>query len=156
MFTGSGLLYLSVAMNDCLCCILHVQELTPGFASAPCFNDPITMSSPAFRNLMIRAGITWESSRSNLSPWTVEVNRQQVNGVEVILLPVGLSLDQQHLLSQPIRRICLLGITVPQVFFMERHRRELGIRTHCAQDYALSTPSRRAASISWMPMIALS
>ncbi len=57
----------------------------------------------------------------------VQVDRQQVNGVVAVLLAIRLGLDQQHFLGQPVRGVGLLGIAVPQVFFAEGHRRELGI-----------------------------
>ena len=52
----------------------------------------------------------------------IEVDGQQENGIEVVLLPIRLGLDQHHLLGQAIGGIRLFGITVPEVVFFKRHR----------------------------------
>ena len=57
----------------------------------------------------------------------VEVHGKQVDAVEAVLLPVGLQLHQQHLLGQPVRRVGLLGVAVPEVVLAERHRDVLGV-----------------------------
>ena len=100
--------------------------------------------SAASTHFRISAGITCELSGSKLSPRPVEVDRQQVDRVEAVLLPVGLRLDQQHLLGQPVWRVGLLRIAVPQVVFAERHRRELGIAADRAD--ARRTSRRRGAA----------
>ncbi len=58
---------------------------------------------------------------------TIEIHRQQEDGIEAVLLAIRLRLHQQHLLGQAIGRVGLFGVAVPQVLFPERHRRELGI-----------------------------
>ena len=75
----------------------------------------------------------------------VEIDRQQVNDVRPVLLPIRLPLDQQHLLGQAIRRVRLLGITIPQRLLPERDGRELGIRTDGAHRHHFG--HRRAGGI---------
>ncbi len=58
---------------------------------------------------------------------TIKVHRQQEDRVVPILLAVSLRLHQQHFLCQPVRRIGLFGVTVPQVFLFKRDRGVLGI-----------------------------
>ena len=80
-----------------------------------------------FDALADHAGMTCELGRVEVVARAVQVGRQQVDGVEAVLLAVRLRLDQQHLLGQAVRRVGLLGIARPQVVFAERHRGELGI-----------------------------
>ncbi len=44
------------------------------------------------------------------------------------MIAIRLRLHQQHLLGQPVGRVGLLGVAVPQIVLAERHRRELRIR----------------------------
>src|SRR5439155_1872913 len=57
----------------------------------------------------------------------VKIYRQQIDGVHSVLPAVGLTLHQQRLLGDPVRRIGLLRISVPERFFAERYGRELGV-----------------------------
>ena len=63
----------------------------------------------------------------------VEVHREEHDAVHAVLLAVGLRLDQHHLLGHAVRRVGLFGIAVPEVVFLERHRRELGVGADRAQ-----------------------
>ena len=58
----------------------------------------------------------------------VEVHRDQIDGVEAVLVAIRLALHQQHLLGEAVRSVGLFRIAIPEVFLAERHRRELGIR----------------------------
>ena len=51
-----------------------------------------------------------------------------MDGVEAVLLAVGLALHEQHLLGEAVGRVRLLGVAVPEVVLAERHRRELRVR----------------------------
>ena len=73
-------------------------------------------------------------SRIEIIAGTVEIDRQEINRVEPVLLPVRLRLDQQHLLGQPVGRVGLLGVPAPEVVLAEGHRRELGIGADGADD----------------------
>ena len=66
-------------------------------------------------------------------PRAIQVNGQQEDGIEAILPAVGLGLDEHHLLGQAIRRVCFFRITVPEIVFLERDRRKLGIRADRAK-----------------------
>src|SRR5207344_713071 len=59
--------------------------------------------------------------------WAVQVHWQKENRVVPVLIPIRLRLHEQHLLGEPVRRVGLLGIAVPQIVFLERHGRELRI-----------------------------
>ena len=63
---------------------------------------------------------------------TVEIHRQKINRIEPILLTVSLRLHKHHFLGETIRRIRLFRISIPQIIFLERHRRKFGIGAHCA------------------------
>ena len=58
----------------------------------------------------------------------VQIHRQEEDGVVAVLIAVGLRVHEQHLLRQPVRRVGFLGVTVPEMLLLERHRRELRIR----------------------------
>ncbi len=58
---------------------------------------------------------------------SIKIDRQHIDCVEPILLPIGLRLDQQHFLGEPVRGVGLLGITAPQVVFLEGHGGEFRI-----------------------------
>ena len=73
---------------------------------------------------------------------TVQVDRQQEDGIEAVLLAVGLRLHQQHLLRQPVRRVGLFRVTVPQVFFFEWHRGELGVGADRAHRHKFFDPAQ--------------
>jgi hypothetical protein len=70
----------------------------------------------------------------------VGVDQEERDGVEAVLLPVGRRLHQQDLLRQPVGRVGLLGIAVPQVVLAERHRRQLGVAADRADDHHLADP----------------
>ena len=86
----------------------------------------------------------------------VEIDRQQMDGIQAVLLPVGLALNEEHLLGEPIGSVGLFGVAVPEVVLPERHRRELRVGADRSDGDEFSTPACRASSISWMPMIRLS
>jgi hypothetical protein len=67
----------------------------------------------------------------------IQVDRQQVDGVHAVLGPVGLGLDQQHLLGQPVGGVGLLRVAVPQRVLGEGHGRELGIGADRARHHHL-------------------
>src|SRR5262249_13048383 len=68
---------------------------------------------------------------------TVHINRQQINPAKPILLAVGLELNQEHLLRQPIGSVGLLRVAVPQILLLKRHRRVLRIGTDRACTHKL-------------------
>ena len=47
--------------------------------------------------------------------------------MEAELLAVRLRLDEHHLLGEAVGCVGLLGIAIPQIVLVERHRRELGV-----------------------------
>jgi len=71
--------------------------------------------------------------RGKIISGTVKIDGHKKNGIETVLLAVGLSLDQEHFLGQPIRGVRLFRIAIPQVLLPERQRRELGIAADRAQ-----------------------
>ena len=83
--------------------------------------------SRASTHFLISAGITCEEAGSKLSPGPVQVDRDQIDDVEAVLRPIGLALDEQHLLGQAVRGVGLLRVAVPEVVLVERHRRELRV-----------------------------
>jgi len=67
----------------------------------------------------------------------VEVHREEVDGIEPVLLPVCLALDEEHLLGKAIWGVCLLGVTVPEVFLPEWDGGELRVGTDRPHNNAL-------------------
>ena len=86
--------------------------------------------------------MTWESAGSKLSRGPVEVDGQEVDHVDAVLLPVGLPLDQQHLLGEAVGRVRLLGVAVPELVLAERHRRELRVGADGAHGHDLAATLR--------------
>lgn len=87
----------------------------------------------------------------------VQVHRQEVDPVEAVLLPVGLGLDEQHLLRQAVGRVGLLGVAAPQVVLAERDGGELRVdadRPDTATDFSMLVC--RPYSMSSVPIIRLS
>jgi hypothetical protein len=60
-------------------------------------------------------------------PRAIKVHGKEIDTVEAILLTVCLKLNKEHLLSQPIGSIGLLGVPIPEVFLLEGNRGELGV-----------------------------
>lgn len=67
----------------------------------------------------------------------VEVYGQKEDGVEAVLLAVGLGLHQEHFFGQAVGGVGFLGVAVPEVFFFERDGGEFGIGADGAQGYEL-------------------
>ena len=64
----------------------------------------------------------------------IEIDRQQVDEVAAVLLPVGLGLHQEHFFGQAIRGIGFFGVAVPEVVFLEGHGGVFGIGADGADD----------------------
>ncbi len=57
----------------------------------------------------------------------IEIGGEQVDGVESVLGPVGLSLDEEHLLGEAVGSVRLLRVSVPEIRFHEGYRGVLRI-----------------------------
>lgn len=57
----------------------------------------------------------------------VEVHWQEEDGIESVLLPIGLGLDQHHFLGESIGSIRLFGIAIPEIVFLEGNRGEFRV-----------------------------
>src|SRR3989442_8562105 len=68
---------------------------------------------------------------------TIEVDRQQKYRIEAVLLAIGLSLDEQHLLCETVGSVGFFRIAIPESFFLERNRRVFGISADCAKSNKL-------------------
>ena len=87
----------------------------------------------------------------------VQVDREQHDAVHAVLLAVGLGHHQHHLLGDAVGGVGLLGIAVPDVVLLERHRRELGIGADGAGGRpAWPRPARRHSSKTLAPIIRFS
>ena len=84
--------------------------------------------------LRISAAITCAALEIEVVARAVEVRRQQVDGVQAVLLAVGLAADEHRLLRDAVRRVRLLRIAVPEVVLAERHRRVLRVGADRAGD----------------------
>src|SRR5664280_2364880 len=57
----------------------------------------------------------------------VEVDWDQIYGVEAVLVAMRLALDQEHLLCRTVWGVGLLRITIPKVVLVKWHRCELWV-----------------------------
>src|SRR5437762_3353518 len=55
---------------------------------------------------------------------TVEVRYQEIDGIESVLSPIGLTLNEQHLLCEAVRRVGLFRISGPEILLTKRNRSE--------------------------------
>ena len=90
--------------------------------------DVVGAGSRASTHFLISAGITCDDAGSKLSPGPYRLTGIRWIDVEAVLLPIGLALDEQHLLGEAVRRVGLLRVAVPEVVLAERHGRELRVR----------------------------
>ena len=65
----------------------------------------------------------------------VQVGRDQVGEALAVLRGVDLGVDEVGLLGQAVRRVGLLRVAVPEALLAERHRRELRVRAHRADEH---------------------
>ena len=73
---------------------------------------------------------------------SVEVGGDQVDRVEPVLGPVGLGLDEEHLLGQTVGTGGLVGVAVPERGLAEGDRRHLGILAGRADGDELEDPGQ--------------
>ena len=67
----------------------------------------------------------------------IQIRRKQEDAVETVLSSIGLSLNQQQLLGDAVRRVCFFRVPIPQVILAKGDGRELGVGAYRAQDYHL-------------------
>ena len=65
----------------------------------------------------------------------VEIYGKKIYGIKSILLTVSLRLHQKHFFGQPVGRVGLFRVAVPQVFFPKGDRREFWVGTDGADGY---------------------
>ncbi|SRR6266487_975710 len=117
--------------HDGLRTVLDEQKLARRVAGAPALYFWLT----AFDRLDAfpdECGNHVRRPRVEIVVRSVEIDRQQMNGVEAVLLAIGLPLHQQHLLGDAVRGVGLFWIAVPQVLLVKRHRGELWVRANRA------------------------
>ena len=71
---------------------------------------------------------------------SIQVDRKEIDGIESILLTVGLGLYQEHFFRETIGGIGLLRIPVPEILLPEGHGCELGVGTDRADNHAFFDP----------------
>ena len=81
--------------------------------------------------------------RVELVAGPVEVGRDEVGEALAVLRGVDLGVHEVGLLGQPVRGVGLLRVAVPQALLAERHRRELRVRAHRAEQHRLRRRRRR-------------
>ena len=67
----------------------------------------------------------------------IEIHRQKIDRIRTILLAVRLALDEQHLLSNPVRGVRFFRIAEPKIIFPKRDRRQLRISAYRTRDDSL-------------------
>src|SRR5439155_20468467 len=113
--------------NDAFSRIVNVEKLTRGATGATDL-DVRTILLARVHALLDYRGYDVRALGVEIVARAVKVNGQQVDRVETVLRAVRLSLDQQHLLCEPVRRVGLLRVPVPKVFLAKRDGGELRIR----------------------------
>src|SRR5207247_11231945 len=106
--------------------VLEVEELTRRRAGAPALDERLAPVA-GIDALLDERGDDVGRGRIEVVAGSVEVDGQEEDGVEPVLLAVGLALYEERLLGDAVRRIGLLGIAVPQVLFLEGHGGELRV-----------------------------
>ncbi len=71
---------------------------------------------------------------------TIEIDGQKEDRVVPVLIAIRLRLHEQHLLREPVWRVGFLRISIPEVIFLEGHRRELRICADGADANELRDP----------------
>src|SRR5256885_7941764 len=113
-----------------------MQELARGRSVAPGHDLGIV----ALRRLDVLAdesGDYMRRGRVEVVARSVEVHGEDHRGIEAVLLAISLALDEKHLLREPVRRVRLLGISVPDVVLTKRDRGELRVRANRPGCYEL-------------------
>src|SRR5438093_12834306 len=103
--------------HDALGGVLDVDELTRRRAGAPALDERLAPVA-GIDALLDERGDDVGRGRIEVVAGSVEVDGQEEDGVEPVLLAVGLALYEERLLGDAVRRIGLLGIAVPQVLFL--------------------------------------
>ena len=101
----------------------------------------------ASTHFLISAGMTCDTRRVELVAGAVEVRRDEVGEALAVLRGVDLGVHEVGLLGQAVRRVGLLRVAVPQALLAERHRRELRVRAHRADEHGLLDARRRAGGL---------
>ena len=57
----------------------------------------------------------------------VKVGENRRAGIEAVLPAIGVREDEEHLLRQAVWRVGVLRVAIPEVFFFERNRCDLGV-----------------------------
>ncbi len=108
-----------------------VQKLARGVAGAP-HVDVRGAAVDGVDALLDQRRDHMRRRRVEVVAGAVQVDRQQIDAVEAVLLAVRLQLHQQRLLGDTVGRVGFLGIAVPQVVLVKRHRRDAwDRRTRC-------------------------
>ena len=115
--------------DDPIRCIVDVQELARRRARSPHL-DLVVATFARLDALLDQGRDDVRACGIEVVARPIQVHRDQVDDVEPVLGAIGLALDEQHLLGEPVRCVGLLRIPVPQVHLAERHGRELRIRAH--------------------------
>src|SRR5262249_36509656 len=84
------------------------------------------------------------SPRIEVVSRAIKIDWQQVNSIESVLLSVGLTLYEEHLLGDSIGSIRFFRITIPEIGLSERNRGVLGICTDSTNDHHLAHPNSPA------------
>src|SRR5437899_3825689 len=81
--------------------IFHVEKLAAGRTRTPDF-DPTCPGVDRVDALLDQRGNHVRLARIERIAWTVEIDRQEIDAVETVLLPIRLRLYQEHLLRKSV------------------------------------------------------
>src|SRR3990167_3037223 len=84
-----------------------------------------------FNTLADKGRYNMRAFKVKIIPLPVKIDRQKIDSIKPVLLPVCLCLNKKHLLCQTIRGISLFRIAIPEVVLLKRHRGEFRICTDC-------------------------
>jgi len=123
---GFGFVVFFRGENDAFGGVFDVEEFAAGAAGAPGF-DVAGIAAPGFDALTDEGGDDVGGLQIKVVAWAVEIHREQIDGVHTVLLAVGLAHSEEGFFGDAVGGVGFFGEAVPEVVFLKRHGRELGV-----------------------------
>ena len=134
--TGSLLSYSSDGEHDRLGGVVDVQILATGGARSPHLDLLLATFFRLDATLDARRDDVADR-RMELVARSVEIGGDQIRETLAVLRAVHLRVDEVRLLRDAVRRVGFLRVAIPQALLAKRHRRELRVRAHRADQHGL-------------------
>jgi len=115
---GFGGVELFGAEDDATSGVVHIDEFPRGGAGAPDV-DGGGAAVTGVDHLLDDGGDDVGAGGVEIVPRAVEIDGDEIDGVEAVLLAIGLALDEEHLLGEAVGGVGLLRVAVPEFVLME-------------------------------------